>query len=554
MKIFLKELHVGCKKGKEIIKFSHFTYFYGQMGAGKSTIARLVDYCLGGSLALTPALQNEFVYASLRLTVDKTDLFLRRAMDENNVLASFADPEGAIEVSIPAKKPADVILPGTQVEVLSDLVFHLAGKNPPRVRRSKIKEDSDLERLSIRDLLWYCYLDQDTIDSDFFHLTLEANHFKRLKSKDVLRFIVGFHQEEVAELETELEIVRTERTSCEDAVKAVGNALTAADIASASELSAQRCTLDADLLKITEEIKTARDDQQSLRPHGVDVLQKQGRKLFLEAALLNQAKEDLNEETAKHISHKNELLSLAARKIRAESAKEILAGVKFLTCPSCNNRLPERTAEECPVCGQVHKGGYSSELDATADQDLRSRISELDGLISQQKEKSNVLTRQISDLESRKRQLDAELSKMTAEYDSAYLASVLKLERQHASVIQQLDDLKKLEKLVEKIADLSKRAEELFVIESGVRAKLKAARAKAEKDTSNLKRLKGLFLDCLIRSKIHGFLPEDIVTIKAPHFLPEVMAKESADLAVTSFSNLGSGGKKTLFKLSLIHI
>ena len=59
---------------------------------------------------------------------------------------------------------------GTGIEVLSDLFFHLGGVTPPKVRRSKLKEDSDLERLSLRDLLWYCYLDQDTIDNEFFHL------------------------------------------------------------------------------------------------------------------------------------------------------------------------------------------------------------------------------------------------------------------------------------------------------------------------------------------------------------------------------------------------
>ena len=33
-----------------------------------------------------------------------------------------------------------------------------------------------------------------------------------------------------------------------------------------------------------------------------------------------------------------------------------------------------------------------------------------------------------------------------------------------------------------------------------------------------------------------------------PFFLPEVSSAGSGDLAITSFSNLGSGGKKTLFK------
>ena len=50
MNFHIKELHLSFKKGKETVQFADFTYFYGPMGAGKSTIARLVDFCLGGIL------------------------------------------------------------------------------------------------------------------------------------------------------------------------------------------------------------------------------------------------------------------------------------------------------------------------------------------------------------------------------------------------------------------------------------------------------------------------------------------------------------------------
>ena len=50
MKVRLTELHLSFKKEKELIRFADFSYFHGQMGAGKSTIARLVDFCLGGNL------------------------------------------------------------------------------------------------------------------------------------------------------------------------------------------------------------------------------------------------------------------------------------------------------------------------------------------------------------------------------------------------------------------------------------------------------------------------------------------------------------------------
>jgi len=56
MKFNLVSLDLTLRKANERISFSDVTYFWGQMGAGKSSIARLVDYCLGGTIQLSPAL------------------------------------------------------------------------------------------------------------------------------------------------------------------------------------------------------------------------------------------------------------------------------------------------------------------------------------------------------------------------------------------------------------------------------------------------------------------------------------------------------------------
>lgn len=201
MNIQLIDLVIVFKEAHEKIDFKDFNYFYGQMGAGKSTIVQLIDFCLGGDLGeaeMTPALQSEFISASLSLKVAESPILLERNAHSNQVRARWSATEQQFEILIPARTAAGEVLPCTGVKVLSDLIYYLAGKTPPKVRRSKIKEDSELERLSLRDLLWYCYLDQDSMDSSFFHLESDANQWKRLKSRDVLRFLVEFHKEQVA--------------------------------------------------------------------------------------------------------------------------------------------------------------------------------------------------------------------------------------------------------------------------------------------------------------------------------------------------------------------
>jgi hypothetical protein len=212
MKVFIDRLLLDWKQGRDTLSFTKFNYYYGQMGAGKSTIARLIDFCLGGKLEYTPALQQEFVSATLDLKINGKELLLSRRTGENKLRAQWTENEQPYDVLIPARQAAGEMIPGSGIEVVSDLLFHLSGIKPPRVRKSKIREDAELVRLSFRDLFWYCYLDQDSMDSSFFNLDDDSNPIVRQKSRDVLRFIVGFHQEEVSELEAELEQVP--KTAC----------------------------------------------------------------------------------------------------------------------------------------------------------------------------------------------------------------------------------------------------------------------------------------------------------------------------------------------------
>ncbi|RYZ77638.1 MAG: hypothetical protein EOP06_30240 [Proteobacteria bacterium] len=169
-------------------------------------------------------------------------------------------------------------------------------------------------------------------------------------------------------------------------------------------------------------------------------------------------------------------------------------------------------------------------------------------IIARHEAESRKIERRQREIIGEKEIVDTELNKVSVQYDSAYLSSVIDAERRRASIQQQLLDLNKLDTLVRKISSLSDIAEACVVEEQRIRLQLKEARQKAEEDTLNLKRLKELLLDCLLRAKIPGFLSTDIVEMKSPNFLPEVTPAGAGDLAVTSFTNLGSGGKKTLFK------
>ncbi|HEY0465204.1 MAG TPA: hypothetical protein VGC79_13385, partial [Polyangiaceae bacterium] len=259
MKILLQKLEVVTRRTTEAVQFGPVTFLHGPVGTGKSTVARLVDYCFGGDLVWTPAIQNEFVAGRLFVTIGVHNVVLERdraspssvrvtwqiappdpgpiaAEDlahasseigpnftelateaiaaaaevfeddagEDRAPGSGPEPSSLFETTLApldAERGTAIVEGLEHVENLSDLIFHLAGVPPIKVRQNKRDPDAKLIRLSFRDLLFYCYLDQDGLDSSFFSFD---HPFKRQKSIDAMRFVVGFHSERLNDLEQRL--------------------------------------------------------------------------------------------------------------------------------------------------------------------------------------------------------------------------------------------------------------------------------------------------------------------------------------------------------------
>lgn len=549
MNIKLKELNLIFKKSTEIIDFKKISYFYGQMGAGKSSIARLLDFCLGGDLELSPALQNEFNVAILKLTINNNDVILERVRDNNLIRTSFNYFGETFDLLIPARIAAGVVLPNTEVENLSDLLFYLSGIKPPKVRRSKRKEESELTRLSIRDLLWYCYLDQDNMDSNFFHLDSEANNFKRLKSRDVLRYIIGFHQENVAELETQLQEVHDNRFRLITGAESLKQALEETNIESENEIRNHIDLLENELKIINDEIIKIRHNTRIIKTHPVDEFKEKARNISSEIESIDDAISIIKKTVLDDQRHINELKMLSVKLHRASEARAIIGGVDFDVCPRCAQNLPKRPENHCIVCGQEERELENESIEKEViEKDASLRIAELEEAISRHKVQLKAMLRRQTELTTEKRQIDKKISDLMQNYDSEYLSSALEFERRRAELQQQIIDLNQFLNLTKRVNEQLQLAENLEIKEIKIRQELKQAREAAEEDTRNLKRLEQLFLDCLIRSRVPGINREDTVSIKSPAFLPEVTSPEAGDLAVTSFANLSSGGKKVLFK------
>lgn len=548
MNIQIDQLHIICATSQEVVEFGNFTYFYGKMGAGKSTIARLVDYCLGGDLALTPALQAEFVSALLVVTLGKVKVEIERQRGAEQVTATWPTGPDVMRVLVPVERNAGEVVQGSGVCVLSDLVFWLAGATPPRVRRSKQREDSDLIRLSLRNFLWYSYLDQDTIDSEFFHLGRDANHFKRLPSRDVLRFLLGFHQERVSELELELEQSRTDREGTEASARVLLQVLAKLQVPEEMQLRSRQTEVAAAIHEMERLLQDQRSSVRANQEHPIDLKRQEQRTIASKLREIEQAMAELAEVTEGHRRHLNELKLLATKASRTSAARAVLQHVRFSTCPSCEGQLPERPAEMCHLCGNVHGAIDSPSTANIVERDVQSRIVELEAIIAGRNSSLVDLEQERNRLVATKRATDLELNEIERSYDSAFLGEIIRLEKRKTELRIESDQLDQHLLMRETIEQQREVVDKIKRREADLRDELRETRKQAEKDTTNLTRLGDLFLDCLIRSRIPGFSESDAVDLAPPSFLPEVVSEPQRGVTVTSFATLGSGGKKTLFK------
>lgn len=548
MRMELKKLHLVLRRSTEVIDLPGIVYFYGPIGSGKSSIGRLIDYCLGGTSKWTPALQAELVSVALELKVNGTPLTLHRDRDSARLVATWRLLEDTLQVVIPARDAADEVLPDTGVKVLSDLLFYLAKEEPPYVRRRKGTPEEHLERLSFRDLFRFCYLDQDGMDNVFYRLDSE-NYATLQKSVDAVRYVLGYRTERVAELESQLQAVREERLGLVAGAKALEKAFAESGLDDLVDYDAKVERMRADIDRARAAAQASRTARDSV-PHAVEEIRERARRLALERMAVEQASSEIDTRLGDLERHVNELQMLSVRYQRTAAARMLLGGVAFSNCPRCTQTLPHRKPQCCSVCGQpehiVNADGALSE--EVVKEDLQARRTELKDSIERLERQRLVIGRRSEELASELSAANHALQARLMEYDSAFLSQALQHERQVVTLEQKLNGLLRNRKLPDVLKRQRERAESLQSDESGLRREIEAAKRLAFNDRANIDLLERLFLDCLVRTKFPDVRKTYQVDISPADFYPRIPLGNHDALVTLAYDNAGSGGMKALFK------
>ena len=546
MNIRLNRLLVRTRRTIEEICFSEtVTFLYGPVGTGKSTVARLIDYCFGGDLERTPAIQQEFVSVVLGARLGEYECTLERgAADTQVVRVTWSSEGGSGSVNVPLSE-GEVPLLGAEVYNLSDLLFHLCGVVPIKVLRRSRDLDSSMIRLSFRDIWWYCYLDQANLDSSFFRF---EDPFRRRKSQDAMRFFTGLHTERLSQLEADHNRAIAERNGAREAVVQIRGFMQQFGFGSESELTDQIEAARREL-RAVEERKQVLEADRASSIHPTDELRGRLREMSQSISDLQEAISASQSMLAEQEALRAELIAAKVKVGRAEQAGRVLRGVEYSRCPQCGSDISGRqpTDEECHLCGSpstASEARLSMETEV-ARRVLNDRIDEITDSINRRRQALERSERELQEAESVKQQLDRQLQDELRRYDSAFVESIRAVDREIARLEERLRSLEQLQNMSRAVSEQEELAGAIQGRIDRLRSAIEEERSRLSLADENVRTIAEKFKTIMLAVGFPGVSDDDEVVLDPRNWKPIVVHSGYE----WGFWDTGSGGKKTLFNV-----
>lgn len=558
MQINFYSLNLNCRLSNEIVDLTNqVVFFHGKVSSGKSSIARLINFCLGGNIERTIAIQKELNSVSLELAIGKYRVLLERNTTSSSfVTATCVDEiQKSFTINVPVNAGIDPVW-SDNVYSLSDLIFYLLDMKVLRIPSNKHKEESSLVRLSFKNFMWYCYLDQSKLDNSFFR---HEDSTKARNSKETLKYIVQYSTQKLVELQESLQIKRKERISKQMTAQGLREFLKKFNFSTEEEVIEIE---NKENQKLSEALFKRNELEQgySKDTHFVDFLRDQIKHLRNELQVIEQGVFDLELRIGQQESLKLELVSSKFKIAKSKSIATVFQGVEFKCCPDCGTNLLERAVPDnsCKVClspTQVGKPILNEQAEVIQI-DLNERIKEIEASIDLHKKSLNKSKKEFSAKQKLRIELDQKLQHDLRQYESIFVSNIRAVDKTVATLQERIKSIKRLKVIPREIKKLITEAHEDILLEKAIKEKIINEKANFTKGETLIEELENTFLNILNEVGMPGVSPDDKVFINRNNWEVSILPV-GEDYLRWNFYNAGSGGKKTLFNscfLLAIHI
>ncbi|MHA1410002.1 MAG: AAA family ATPase [Candidatus Odinarchaeia archaeon] len=547
MNIKLKTLTLHCNKSTEIINFNErLSYFHGRIGSGKSTILRLINYCFGEEFEKPPALQSEGISVQLECLIGEHETLLERNLSKNNEVRITWRKDQEIESLLIKTTRQNTPIFSDNIYSYSDLLFYLMGSTPIKFKRSRRKKDSPLITMTFRNLMWYCYLEQDEIDSSFYSLD---QVFKREHSQNVMRFVFGDHSEKINEIEVTLAELREKRLTNNNTVERLEQFLGQYGYESTKKIEDEISNIEKILAKLKEDRKNLR---KKIFPenHVIEEIREGLRNQEIQISKKTNQINDLESRISSNKSLKFDYINSKFKINKSSLALTVLAKSRFEICPQCGNKIEGKTNEDvCPLCKNSYKIFDEKEYIKNIESirvELDDKIDELDEMINRHTKILQISKNEISSMNRKRKSLEKELAIQMENYDSIYLSKVLQIEKEISMYEEKINNYKEIKKLPISINNINKETDEILIKENKYNKLYEEEREKLTHVDEYINELESIFLSTLIKAGFPGIYPNDEIEISRKTWMPTIHSNELGTVTWT-FYGVGSGGKKTLF-------
>ncbi|WP_373090851.1 AAA family ATPase [Zhongshania sp.] len=464
---------VGTRKNYAVNFNAGVNIIYGDSATGKSSILDLIDYLLGAKkFDLYPEIHAAARYAVLDVTLNEDRYSIKRDIfDASRPIevypCAFADIE-----KFAAKKYLPTFKTSTKypdMEFFSEFLLSALNLTNLKIKQAPTRDDSKLVRLSFRDLIHYCYVNQDDLGSKKY---FKPDNFSlQVKNAEVFKYIFNALDCQISELEQDISDKSQRKSEIEKKFTLVSEFLRESEFGSMLSLDDEVTKTDNDIALLKEQIGqingrlTADNEVYRAVKSSLDEIE-------LEKNALQQRMLDGERKVERFTRLHNDYLSDIAKFNSSLEARSIIGEIpeEIAMCPVCDGALQLESAKKNFDIAPSDKIKY--ELNS-----LKRRVRDTEQLINDSKsqwERDKTTLKVLEEDEKRAREL---LDQNTKELVSPYLAerdmhvkqlgelnqkraelvSRLKIRNQHSLLTEQIKSLeisiRKLKEQVEKLKE-----------------------------------------------------------------------------------------------------